>query len=80
VANPANTIGYLGLAPTSRDRELGFIPLAGVLDILENRLTILARALLARGMAERDADFLRGQAKEVSLLLEALKSGTRSGD
>jgi hypothetical protein len=67
--------GYFSIAPTSHDRELGFVPLGAWIDILDERLTLLARALLARGMSERDADFIRGQAKEVSLLLEALKSG-----
>jgi hypothetical protein len=66
---------YSALTLTSRDKELGFISIAQLLDFCENRLKLLARANLARNLPERDSDFIRGQAKEVGLLLEVVKNG-----
>ena len=62
---------YDGLVSREEERAYGIVP--KLLDICETRVTLLGKQVLEPGLDERRSDRLRGQAYELTLLINELK-------
>jgi len=64
---------YGGLRVTPQERGFGIVP--QLLDILKARVILLGKKILEPGKSERASDVLRGQAYEVTMLINELERG-----